>query len=87
MVFLGRRAAELSGLRRLFTASRDEGPVVLVLDFGQELTRVVDDEFYRGRPGDHPRFSVVNVRDFYQVPVMLECLGLSTEPGAEFAVG
>lgn len=87
VVFLGCRALEPSGLKRLFEASEREGLPVLVLDFGLALGAWCQDQLMDGQPEAHPNFSVVNVRDFYQVPIMLEALGLSPEPGVELVVG
>ncbi|MGE4553042.1 MAG: hypothetical protein AB7D57_08015, partial [Desulfovibrionaceae bacterium] len=87
VVYLGCRTLETNGIRRLFEASERDGLPVLVLDFGLALGAWCLEKLLDGDPAAHPNFSVVNVRDFYQVPIMLEALGLAPEPGVELVVG
>jgi len=66
-------------VREFFATAAERRQPVLIFDFGQGLTRWINRELLRGEPDKHPWCSVVGVRDFYQIPVMLELLGLAVE--------
>ncbi|MDD4952754.1 MAG: hypothetical protein PHV85_09420 [Desulfovibrionaceae bacterium] len=83
VVFLGNDIRDAWFLRALRRESGALGAPILVFDFGQDLSALVRDELLGGRPGDDPGLSVVNVSDFYQLPVMLEGLGLAPEMGVD----
>lgn len=82
IVYLASELGHGSALTRLAEEAR-KGAVVLVLDFGTDLTRFVNETLKQGDPADTPSLSAVSIRDFYQVPVMLEALGLRTERGID----
>jgi len=71
---------------RLFAESAQCRLPVLVFDFGTQLTRWANEELIRKAPEPNPYFGIVSVLDFYQIPVMLEGMGLEIEAGIDLAV-
>jgi hypothetical protein len=50
------------------------------------LIRWVNEELVNKPPKPNPYFGIVSVLDFYQIPVMLEAMGLEIEAGIDLAV-
>jgi hypothetical protein len=70
----------------LFAKSAERRLPVVVFDFGTQLTRWANEELADGAPAPNPYFSIVNVRDFYQIPVMMDGMGLKIEAGIDLAI-
>ena len=59
---------------------------VLVFDFGTALTRWAGEELLGKEAEPDAYFNIVSVRDFYQIPTMLELLGLKIEASIDLNV-
>jgi len=86
VLYLGHDPHDAPALARLHAeAARRRMPVV-VLDLGTALTRRLHEELLDKDPTPNPYFGIVGIRDFYQVPVMLEALGLRIEAGIDLTI-
>ncbi|THB66443.1 MAG: hypothetical protein D6E12_10605 [Desulfovibrio sp.] len=74
------------GIHKLFEASQAHRIPVLVFDFGFQLSQFAARHLTAGSAQGNPYFSMINIRDYYQAPVMLELLGLRAqwEPDMHF---
>ncbi len=57
---------------------------VLVFDFGSQVTAWVNKELSATLPGPNQHFSIINIRDFYQIPFMLHEAGLKIDDNQDF---
>ncbi len=83
VIYIGMRVIEGLELFKLWDESRAKRMPTLVLDIGGSISDWVGGTILRKQEQENPYFSVVPIRDFYQVPVMLEHLGLKTEQNIE----
>lgn len=79
VIYVGKQIYEGLELRKLFDEAQARQTPVLVLDMGNKITPWVSENLIRTHGEGNPFFSVINIRDYYQIPVMLEDLGLKTE--------
>jgi len=77
VVYLCSDLRDAPALARLYDESRRRSLPVIVFDFGKEAALWVNRESAGMDPEANPYFSVVGIRDFYQIPVMLEETGLT----------
>ena len=87
VIYLGNGLGNASAVTRLFAESAERRLPVVVFDFGAQLTRWANEELVGKSPEPNPYFGIVSVLDFYQVPVMLEGMGLEIEAGIDLRVG
>ncbi len=80
VVYLGSNMGDAQAVEALYHESRARCLPVVVFDFGDELTAWATDLLSADQDGANPWFSIISVRDFYQIPVMLEEMGLELEP-------
>lgn len=80
VVYLGSNMGDAQAVATLFQESRARRLPVVVFDFGNELTAWAADTLWADPPETNPWFTIVSVRDFYQIPVILEKMGLDLEP-------
>ncbi|MBM3133926.1 MAG: hypothetical protein FJZ89_01275 [Chloroflexi bacterium] len=83
VVYLGNDLGDVPAVTKLFGESAQRRLPVVVFDLGTQLTRWVNQELLGSAPEANPYFSIVSVRDFYQIPVMLEGMGLKIEAGID----
>lgn len=83
VIYIGMQVVEGLELHKLWEESRARCMPTLVLDLGGAISDWVGEAILRKQERENPYFSVVPIRDFYQVPVMLEYLGLQTEQDIE----
>ena len=86
VIYLGNDLRDAPAVARLFAESAQHRLPVLVFDFGSQLTRWANEELVGQAPEPNPYFGIVSVLDFYQIPVMLEGMGLEIEAGIDLAV-
>ena len=86
VIYLGNDLRDASALTRLFAESAQRRLPVVVFDFGTQLTRWANEELVSKSPQPNPYFGIISVLDFYQIPVMLEGMGLEIEAGIDLAV-
>jgi len=86
VIYLGNDLRDAPAVARLFAESAQHRLPVLVFDFGTQLTRWANEELVGQAPEPNPYFGIVSVLDFYQIPVMLEGMGLEIEAGIDLAV-
>jgi len=86
VIYLGNDLRDAPAVARLFAESAQRRLPVLVFDFGTQLTRWANEELIGKAPEPNPYFGIVSVLDFYQIPVMLEGMGLEIEAGIDLAV-
>jgi hypothetical protein len=86
VIYLGNGLSDAQAASKLFSESAARRLPVVVFDLGAELTRWVNEELVGGAPEPNPYFSVVTVRDFYQIPLMLEGMGLQIEADIELTI-
>lgn len=79
LVYLGSSMGDAPALVALAQQAVSRRVPVVAFDFGRELTAWAHENLIGG-PEANPWFSVVSVRDFYQIPVMLEEMGLELNP-------
>jgi len=79
VVYLGGSLRDASALRLLFKESLRRSMPVVVFDFSTDLTQWVTEDLINTASAANPFFSIISVRDFYQIPVMLEAMGLYIE--------
>ena len=84
VVYLGNKVGDGLGVARLYEESRKRAMPVLVVDFGNQLMDWITENLMNRGP--NPWFSFLSVRDYYQIPVMLEALGLSTEQDIDLRI-
>lgn len=68
----------------LFHESSSRNLPVLVFDFGGEMIDWVSRTLAQSQPGSNPYFSMVSVRDFYQIPFILHEAGLVIDDEQDF---
>ena len=86
VIYLGNDLRDAPALTRLFAESAQRSLPVAVFDFGTQLTRWANEELVSKSPQPNPYFGIVSILDFYQIPVMLEAMGLEIEAGIDLAV-
>jgi 2-hydroxy-3-keto-5-methylthiopentenyl-1-phosphate phosphatase len=86
VVYLGSGLRDTSAVARLFAESAHRRLPVVVFDFGTRLTRWANEELVDKSPEPNPYFGIVSVLDFYQIPVMLEGMGLEIKAGIDLTV-
>jgi hypothetical protein len=86
VVYLGNDLGDAPAVTKLFAASAERRLPVVVFDFGTQLTRWANEELVGQAPEPNPYFGLVSVLDFYQIPVMLEGMGLGIEAGIDVEV-
>jgi hypothetical protein len=86
VIYLGNDLRDAPAVAKLFAASAQRRLPVVVFDFGTQLTRWANEELVDKVSQPNPYFGIVSVLDFYQIPVMLEGIGLEIEAGIGLAV-
>ena len=86
VIYLGNDLRDAPAVTRLFSESAQRRLPMVVFDFGTELTHWVTEELVAKTFEPNPYFSIVSILDFYQIPVMLEGMGLEIEAGIDLAV-
>ncbi len=86
VVYLGNDLRDAPTVAKLFAESARRRLPVVVFDLGTQLTRWANEELVDQSPEPNPYFGIVSVLDFYQIPVMLEVMGLEIEAGIDLTV-
>lgn len=86
VVYLGNDLGDAPAVAKLYTESAERRLPVVVFDLGTQLTRWANEELVDKSPEPNPYFGVVSVLDFYQIPVMLEGMGLEIEAGIDLTM-
>jgi hypothetical protein len=86
VVYLGNDLRDTPAMAKLFAESAQRRLPVVVFDLGTQLTHWANEELVDKSPEPNPYFGIVSVLDFYQIPVMLEGMGLEIEAGIDLAV-
>ena len=86
VVYLSSGLGDTSAVAKLFSESAHRHLPVVVFDFGSQLTRWANEELVDRAPKPNPYFGIVSVLDFYQIPVMLEGMGLEIEAGIDLTM-
>ena len=86
VVYLGNDLSDAQAVAKLFAESAERRLPVVVFDLGTQLTRWVNEELVGRAPEPNPYFGIVSIRDFYQIPVMLEGMGLKIEAGIDLTM-
>ncbi len=68
----------------LFRESRARRIPVLAFDFGEEIIEWIARELFPSCPEPNPYFSIISVRDFYQIPFILHEAGLVMDDNQDF---
>ncbi len=84
IIFLASNERDKTALQKLFEISLQHKQVVLVLDFGSALSRWFYETCTTPQSPHNPYFSIMNIRDFYQIPVLLEAMGLRIQTETDF---
>ncbi len=84
VIYLSGGPSDIPALTRLECLSRELRLPVLVLDFSQQSIPLHDIIFQHNNACSNPYFSSIAIRDFYQIPVMLESMGLSINTSNDF---
>lgn len=86
VVYLGSSLRDAPAVAKLFAESAQRRLPVVVFDLGTQLTRWANEELVNQVPEQNRYFGIVSGLDFYQIPVMLEGMGLEIEAGIDLAV-
>ncbi len=86
VIYLGNDLRDTPAVARLFAESAQRRLPVVVFDLGTQLTHWANEELVGQAPEPNPYFGIISVLDFYQIPVMLEGMGLEIEAGIDLAV-
>jgi len=86
VVYLGSNLHDAPAVAKLFAESAQRRLPVVVFDLGTQLTHWANEELVDKSPEPNPYFGIISVLDFYQIPVMLEGMGLGIKAGIDLAV-
>jgi len=86
VIYLGNDLNDAPPVARLFTESRQRHLPVVVFDFGRQLTDWALQELVDRATEPNRCFNIIGVQDFYQIPVMLEGMGLKIGYGIELEI-
>ncbi len=87
VIYIGKQIMEGLELLALYEESWKRKMPTLVLDLEGSISDWIGERIFRRETEPNPYFSVAPIRDFYQVPVMLEHLGLRSEQDIELRLG
>lgn len=87
LIYLGGSEREFDGVARLIREAEDREFPLIVFDFGTALSLKIMEELMPDGPQAHPWCSVLHLQDFYQIPILLELMGLAPEMGVEMMLG
>jgi len=86
VIYLGNGLRDAQAVAKLLAESAERRLPVVVFDFGTQLARWVNEELVGRAAEPNPYFGIIGVLDFYQIPVMLEAMGLKIELGIDLTM-
>jgi len=84
VIYLCSDIRDKAAIEKLFAESQSRQLPVLVFDFGGDVTLWASKELQGKEGAPNPFFSIITIRDFYQIPVMLHEIGLKRGDDTDF---